>query len=364
MWRSVLRSILLVAAAWAVCPVWPWTTPWLQPDNIIRVDGAKFTLHGKRFRFVGVNIYSLLCGPRTKGSFVCGLPFTDAEVLATLDEVKAMGANAVRIQAYRSHLRDASDPKRLDFSRLDLVVEAARARGIRLIVTLENQWWDCSRGGYRFSDWYAQGYKEAEPGYPMSYRDYVAQVAAHFRGEPAILAWQLMNEAESKTPKGQEDPEPLLRFTDDMIRQVHRYDPTHLVDLGTIGLAQPGSGGPFFALLHVNAGNREASDFFEVHDYDQELLPDRIDMALRTARLVGKPFIIGEMNLRPKPGDTAEARAEGVFSKMVSSWAENVDGILLWSYRSPDGYGMTFARGDALYQKVHYFTEHYLDASD
>ncbi len=87
-------------------------------------------------------------------------------------------------------------------------------------------------------------------------------------------------------------------------------------------------------------------------------------MALRTARIVGKPFIIGEMNLRPKPGDTAEARAEGVFSKMVSCWAENVDGILIWSYRSPDHYGMTFVRDDALYQKIHYVTEHHLDPGD
>ena len=363
MWRIQLLSALLAVALQAGS-AGPAGGPAPPPAGLVRMDGANLMLDGRRFRFIGVNIYSLLCGPRAKGDYVCGNPFTDAEVVAALDEVQAMGANAVRVQAYRSHLRDASNPRRLDFSRLDLVVREARARGIRLIVTLENQWWDCTHGGYRFSDWYARGYREPERDYPWSYRDYVAQVVARYRGEPAILAWQLMNEAESKTPKGAEDPEPLIGFVDDMVRLVRRNDPTHLVDLGTGGVECAGSGGPFFALLHVSTGDREVSDLFEVHDYDPELFSERIDQARRTAGIVRKPFIIGEMNVRPRDGESAAARADLVFNKMVSAWAENVDGILLWSYRSDDRYGMAFAAGDPLYYRIRYFTEHYLERGD
>jgi hypothetical protein len=82
------------------------------------------------------------------------------------------------------------------------------------------------------------------------------------------------------------------------------------------------------------------------------------------ARVVGKPFIVGEMSLRPVPGETDEAWADAVFRKMVSAWAMGVDGILIWSYRSPDRDGMTFVRDDALYRKIRYFTEHYLEPGE
>jgi len=338
-------------------------------DEFIRAEDGRLLLNGKRYRFVGVNAYSLLSYPHGTGRFTCGPGFTENGVREYLQDVADMRANTVRIQAYQNHLRDPNDPSNLDFTRLDLVVREARTRGITLIVTLENQWWDCNKGGYKRPGWYESGYRAPYGGNRLSYRDYVAKVVARYKDEPAILMWQLMNEAESKGIDKRPRPEPLMTFTADMTAVIREHDPNHLVSLGTIGVLRAGSGGPFFALLHH--GER-MPEMIDAHDYHQDDVAwtEEMDLARATARALGKPFFIGETGIKVGSNDPGKKRhgpkerADLMFQKLIAAWEQDVDGIVIWSYRSAGGRGHDFDRNDPLFDKVRYFASNHLLLED
>jgi endo-1,4-beta-mannosidase len=316
-------------------------------QGFVAAEGHDLTLDGRPYRFLGVNVYSLASFPPGSGGFVCGIGWTDDGVRELLDDVRGMGGNAVRIDVYQSFTMGGED-----FSRVDLILREASARGIRVVMTLENQWEDCTRGGYKYADWYRDGYRRPYGGYPMSYRDYVARVVRRYRDEPAVLMWQLMNEAESRTVHGLDDPEALLGFAADMADVVERNDPDHLLSLGTIGLHRPGSGGAFYALLHQIDG----IDLVEAHDYheDEREMPRDVWNAIVLARAIRKPFFIGEVGISSPPVRRSR-RARLIARKLEAAWNEGADGVLIWAYRSFDGTDKDFDRNDPLYGTVRRF---------
>ena len=298
-----------------------------RPDFVVR-RGDKLFLDGKRYRFTGVNIYSLTSSPASTGHFFCGIGYTDERVRKALDELSAVHVNAVRIRAYQSFTEGGRY-----FDRLDFVLAELRKRGMKAVITFESQWEVCTEGGYKFSSWYRSGYKRPYGEYRMSYRDYAYKVAARYKDEPAVLMWQLMNEAESVTSADLTDPEAVLDFTRDMAAVVKKADPNHLLSVGTTGVVQSGSGGPFYALLHQIDG----IDIVEAHDYknDWQAMPQDIWLGIATARAIGKPFFIGEVGI-PFPQFTKPMRAHLLHKKMNAAWQEGVDGVLIWSYQAGD----------------------------
>jgi endo-1,4-beta-mannosidase len=310
------------------------------PDAFVTSRAGHLRLGASRYRFIGVNVYSLASMPPGSDGFACGEARTDDGVREVLDEVAAMGGNAVRIDAYQSFTAGGTD-----FSRLDLILEEAERRGIRVILTLENQWPDCTEGGYKYADWYRGGYLRPYGEYPLSYRDYVARVVARYRDDPSILMFQLMNEAESRTVQGLEDPEALYAFAQDMAGTVRRIDRVHVLSLGTSGVARPGSGGAFYALLHQIPG----IDVAEAHDYhaDAVAMPPDVWLSLLAARAIGRPFFIGEIGMDAPPL-TPDQRATLVSEKIEAAWHEDADGVLVWSYRAGDGGNKDFDFHDPL----------------
>ncbi|MEY4745314.1 MAG: hypothetical protein RL272_1259 [Candidatus Parcubacteria bacterium] len=326
-------------------------------EGIVSARDGHLWLDGRRYRFIGVNVYSLASAPPGSGGFACGNALGDDGVRQIIREVAAMGGNAIRIDAYQSFTAGGTD-----FSRLDLILREARENGVRVILTLENQWPDCTEGGYKYADWYRSGYREPYGAYPLSYREYVARVAERYRGEPAVLMWQLMNEAESRTVQGFDDPEALMAFTADMASVVRNADPDHIVSLGTIGVARQGSGGAFYALLHQIDGIGIA----EAHDYHAETdeMPREVWLSLLAARAVGRPFFIGEVGMDAPPL-TPSDRAGLIAAKLEAAWHEDVDGVLIWSYRAGDGGDKDFDIRDPLAGVIRRFsaTRHVRDRS-
>ncbi len=316
-------------------------------DGIVRVRDGALELDGAPYRFIGVNVYSLAsAAPGTPG-FRCGNGFDDASIDALFGEVAAMGGTVVRFDAFQSFTAGGTD-----LSRLDAIVAAAERRGIRLIVTLENQWPDCTEGGYKFASWYREGYRRPYGAYRLSFRDYARTVARRYRGRPGILMWQLMNEAESRTVTGIDDPEAVLGFAEDMAAVVKEADPTHLLSLGTIGIGRPGTGSAFYALLHEVAG----IDVVEAHDYDEETeaMPRDVWLSLLAAREIGKPFFIGEVGISSPPFPP-DRRATLIGEKLEAAWAEGAAGCLVWSYRAGDGDGKDFDARDPLARTLRRF---------
>jgi endo-1,4-beta-mannosidase len=309
--------------------------------------GAHLFLDGERYRFVGVNMYSLPALPGAQKGYHCGNGFTDDEVRAALREVAAMGGRVVRIPAYQSATRGATD-----FDRLDFIVDTAEALGIKVAFVLENQWEHCTQGGYKYAGWYRGKYRKPYGSYKLSYVEYVKRVLTRYKDRPGILMWQLMNEAETVTTSDVSDPEAVLDFTRTMAGVARRADPNHLISLGTEGVLKPSSGGPIYALLHAIPD----IDVVEAHDYADPWigLPTDIHMARVTATELAKPFFIGEVGVSSPPYTRAQ-RAHIIGHKLQAAWEEDIDGVLLWSYRSIDGTKKHFGPKDPLVKVLQAF---------
>lgn len=316
-----------------------------SPAGIVTARDGKLWLDGQRYRFLGVNTYSLASRP---GKFVCGMPYTDVGVRQYLDEVADMGCNAIRIWAFQSYTAGAED-----FSRFDLILDEAYRRGIRVVMTLENQWGDCTEGGYRESEWYRYGYREQDRTFRLPYRDYVKLVVNRYRGHPGVLMWQLMNEAESAVNRSLDDPRPVLAFAKDMSQLVRSLDSRRLISFGTSGITHLGTGNAFFPFVHQIP---EVS-IVEAHDYhaENEPMPPEIRTPLLVARLLGKPYFVGEAGIDTDVIDI-DRRAAFMEAKMNAAWDAGVDGYLLWSYRAWKEADMDFGQRDPLVETLRRFS--------
>lgn len=294
------------------------------PSPFVSAQGMALYLNGQPFRFVGVNRYNLLTiDPPDAPYRGCGDSWSDAELVQWFSEVQQMGVTAVRFWAFQLFTASGTD-----FSRMDRLIGLADRYGVKLIPVLENQWIECTVGGYKGNTWYQSGYLSPYGGYPISYKDYVGKVVSRYKDSPAILMWQLMNEAEST------DHDALYRFTADISTLIKSIDRNHLVSLGTIGTGQPGAqGSEEYRHLH----SIPSIDILEYHDYDPtQVFPsdgwNRLKERLEDAAALGKPLFVGESGIS-LTDYSADQRA-GIFdAKMEAAFNNGVTGYLVWIYR-------------------------------
>lgn len=326
-------------------------------------DGVNLVLDGSRFRFVGSNMYNAAGDPNT---YECGpwMSQPDVELANWFSHARTdYGASVIRFWAYQSYTRGGGD-----WQALDRVIGLARQYGLHVIPVLENQWPECTQGGYKSASWYATGYLTPYGSYPLSYRDYVGRVVQRYRDDPTILAWALMNEAESKTPSGAADPESLYAFARNMSAYVKVLDPNHLVMLGVIGGAQPGVAGSNYGRLLA----LDTLDIAEFHDYftDDAALPGTVFLgdpfaalatatgglgeAARTAAQVGKPMVVSEAgmttcaSINSSTVETPDTRASRFAAKLSAFFAVGGAGYLIWAWHPTDDCSYNFTVGDAL----------------
>ena len=226
----------------------------------------------------------------------CGV--TMADMVSGLDRMRAAsGANTVRMW----FLQSAGGPA--DWSRYDLAVHHAKARGLRIIATLVNQWGDCepllnNTKNLKTLDWYTRGYKQAGDGYPLSYRAFAHAIAKRYAHEESIAMWQIGNELFAPSANGTCDPQAasvaLRNFADDMAQVIHGADKNHLVSLGTIGDEECGLADDGWEYVH--AGD---VDVTEIHDYTQanETLPAHLYQRVVQSQGLNKPIIVGELGV-------------------------------------------------------------------
>ena len=330
------------------------TTP-VDRTPFVQVAGARFVLGGRPFRFVGANV-----------SIMHGAPHR-AAVEATLDAAVADGLRVVRVWALGEQPEGADAWARdyafrigrdgwveESFAHLDRVLEAARARGLRVIVVLANRWGDYG-GVPRYLDWAGvpvPGTPGALPeaalrrffGEPTAndlYRAHVERVVTRvnprtgvaYREDPTLLAWELINESDAS----RRDREALLAWTRTMARYVHSLDPIHLVAAGHIGYTRREQRDTWLAVQRL-----PEIDYADAHAYPTELrsvrtfaeLDDFIDDHVQLAHfVVGKPFVWGEFGFRIRPGTrSGPARARWFERFLARSEADGVDGALAWIY--------------------------------
>lgn len=237
----------------------------LQMSGFVTRSDRTFMLDGAPFRFVGANMYNAACEPSVYG---CGPWMNNPDV--ELDDWftrarRDFGAQVIRFWAYQSYTAGGTN-----WQAFDRVMRLANKHALKVIPVLENQWEACTQGGDKYDSWYAGGYAQPYGNYPISYREYVSRIVNRYKNEPAVAAWMLMNEAESKSTSGTPNPDALYTFARDMSEFVKSIDTNHLVTLGLLGGNQAGLAGSYGKLHSIST-----IDFADFHDYgfDDEALP-------------------------------------------------------------------------------------------
>lgn len=305
-----------------------------MPPGFVRREGGTLTLDGRPYRFKGLNIYNA-----NAVNWTCWYNLGEGDrLLQTLDRIGG-AQNAFRAWFFQ---KMATSGGKRDFSPFDRTLEAARARGLKVVATLADQWDSCETGGYRTETWYQEGYRiTPDPGMPRAYRDWVAEVVGRYKDHPAILMWQLMNEAEAAPGKDQPcsptAADSLRAFAEDMAALVKGIDPDHLLSLGTLGGGQCGSSWREYEDLHATPG----IDLCEYHDYGHPLSPwpgdpwNGLRLRLDQCRALGKPILIGESGIEAREVGSAAMRAAAFDAKLRERFAQQVAGELIWHWCDP-----------------------------
>lgn len=324
-------------------------------SRFVQVEGRRFVLEGRAFRFLGAN-----------ASIMHGAPHR-AAVESTLDAVAADGLKVVRVWALGEQ-PEGSEPWTRDyafrigrdgwvegsFAHLDRVLDAARSRGLKVIVVLANRWGDYG-GIPRYLDWAGVSLPLTRGALPETvlrsffgeasanelYRAHVERVVTRvnprtglaYRDDPTILSWELINESDAS----RHGRDALLGWTRAMARYVRSLDPSHLVAAGHIGYTRQEQRDTWLAVQRL-----PEVDYADAHAYPTLLrsvrtlpaLDDFIDDHVQLAHhVVGKPFVWGEFGFSTNERIHHGQRRARWFERFLArSEADGVDGALAWIY--------------------------------
>lgn len=300
-------------------------------------QGGQLLLDGQPYRFKGLNIYN------ANSRDNCSYNMQADHVLdASLNDIGPRSQNAFRAWFYQELASTRNGAR--DWSAFDHTLAEAAAHNQRVVVTLADQWGDCetapgSPGTYKDQAWYESGYKrDRPPGLRNTYRDWVQQVVTRYKTSPAILAWQLMNEAEDAEslhgPCALTAAATLKAWASDMAHLVKSLDQRHLVSIGTIGGGQCGTTGTEYQSLH----DLPDVDLCEYHDYGNPRVAipgdaqNGLQVRLDQCRALGKPLFIGEMGIERQAAGSLAQRAALFDAKLAAQAERGVAGWLLWAW--------------------------------
>ncbi|UCE01508.1 MAG: cellulase family glycosylhydrolase [Candidatus Latescibacterota bacterium] len=259
--RAPRRCILVLALS---CAAVAMLAPRASPSDFVTVEGSRFRLHGGSYHFAGANCYYLM----TWAAEPSLRPFVDE----VLEEAALMGMTVVRTWAFNdgdgwNALQTA--PRVYDeavFEGLDYVVQKGSTLGLRLVLTLVNNWVDYG-GMDQYVTWSprAQFHDDfySDDSTRTWYRGHCSRVVGRvntfngllYRDDPTILAWELANE-----PRCPSDPQgnTLATWITEMSAHIQSLDPNHLVTTGIEGFYDDGHG-PWYT------NGSEGVDFLRDH---------------------------------------------------------------------------------------------------
>lgn len=303
---------MLAALGLALAPTAPRTSG--AADGFVTRAGSTLLLDGRPFRFGGANIYWLGLDENV-GGLHYPTHFRVDDALATARE---MGARVVRAHTLGISagcpLCLEPTPGRFNeaaLAHMDYAIDAARARGIRLIIPLTDNWRYYHGGKHTFTDWrHLQDESQfyANPAVIGDFEQYIGHLLRHvntrtgvaYRDDPTIMAWETGNELHA--------PPGWVKAIAGAIKQLDRR---HLVLDGNYGV-----GVDDLSLADVDA----VSD----HYYPAGIARLREDAA--AARRAGKVFIAGEYDWQGLNGGDP---LDGFLAAALATPA--VSGDLFWA---------------------------------
>jgi mannan endo-1,4-beta-mannosidase len=195
-------------------------------DDFVRRVGQRLVANERDYKITGANCYYLA--------------YVDESVqFAVLDLAASMHLNVIRLWAFWEDLPQNG----AFFERLDRVISMAADRGMRLILTLANNWKDF--GGIpeylkRFDlSGHDQFYRDGRcrAAYWMWAEQFIGRISTitgrAYKEEPAILAWELANEP--RCPDVKDGEELLISWIWEMGTLIRSKAPNHLIAVGDEG---------------------------------------------------------------------------------------------------------------------------------
>ncbi|KAF5378245.1 hypothetical protein D9757_009166 [Collybiopsis confluens] len=257
-------------------------SPTATVTGFVKTSGIKFTLNGKPFTVVGANAYWV-------GLMGYGVP----DMMTAFRDIAATGGSVCRTNGFNevtvpdgvayyqswSGSTPTINTGANGLQNFDNVVAAAKANGIRLIVTLE------STGGMDVyvNQILGQGQPHdffyTNPTVIAAFKNYVKTFVTRYLNEPGILAWELANEPRclgtTNTGSGTCSISTISTWIQEISSFIKSIDPNHLVAVGDEGFFnepgnptfvyqgfQPSLGIDFAANLNIST-----VDFGTFHNY-------------------------------------------------------------------------------------------------
>ncbi len=324
----------------------------IAPDAFVGVHGTALHRHGKRYRYVGANIWyaAWLAADTAYGD--------RARLTRELDRLSALGVRNLRLlgSAELSPLKNSITPAFRDQSMqynedllrgLDWTLAEMAKRDMTAVVYLTN-FWEWSGGMMTYLYWVDGGHyiNMNDPAHPWPefpdwnaafyanvaaqrlYRDYIRAIVTRvntvtklpYAADPTIMSWQLANEPR---PGGSDavavkNLPTFYRWIDRTARYIKTLDPHHLVCTGSEGLKGSieredvvidahRSPAIDYLTTHIWPNNwswMDAANLAGTYDAGAARVADYLATHVRLAGQLSKPLVIEEFGY-PRDGSNA-----------------------------------------------------------
>jgi mannan endo-1,4-beta-mannosidase len=332
-------------------------------DPFVRVAGHDLTLDRQPFHFVGANL-AVMHGPKNRAAAETVLEGA-AKDGVRVGRVWAFGEGDVDAPAWQreGYLFRAGPEGWVEGGpkQLDRVIAAAGRAGVRLVITLANNWADYGGvprylrwAGVRTEDGHGGGVYGVEDRFYSDakmrawYRAHVERLLKRrnaitgvpYRDDPTILAWELMNESTVATTAG---AEARRAWVEEMAKVVHALDAHHLVTPGVSVYRTESERRDWLAVCKL-----PGIDFCDAHFYPEDLLKNR-DTALLEAALddvvqlahhvAAKPLVLGEFGIHGDADGNWDHQTRGYWMGRVFERLrfDGAAGGIVWLYQTAGG---------------------------
>ncbi|MDB4981990.1 MAG: Endo,4-beta-mannosidase [Myxococcales bacterium] len=329
-------------------------------DPVVHRLGHELVLDKKPFHFVGANL-AIMHGPQNRAAAEAVLGGAAKDGIR-VGRVWAFGEGDANAPAW---LRDnflfrAGPDGWIDAGpkHLDRVIAAAGRAGVRLVITLANNWGDYG-GVPKYMKWAgvrddaaaAYGATDrfySDPKMRAFYRAHVERLLRRtnpitgtaYRDDPTILEWELINESTVVTTAG---AEARRAWIGEMGKLVHSLDARHLVTPGVNVYRTESERREWLAVCQL-----PDVDVCDAHIYPEELLRNRDSALLESAvddfvqlaqHVAGKPFVLGEFGIHGDDDGTWEHQTRGYWMGRILERLRfnGAAGGIVWLYQPAGG---------------------------
>ena len=327
-------------------------------DPFVRVSEHDLTIDRQPFHFVGANL-AVMHGAKNRAA---------AETV--IEGAAKDGIHVGRVWAFGEADADAPAWQRESFlfragpegwieagpRQLDRVIAAAGRAGMRLVVTLANNWGDYG-GAPRYLRWagarddgvYGAGDRfYSDPKIRGWYRAHLERLLKRtngitgvpYRDDPTILAWELMNESTVATTTGATARK---AWVSEMGKLIHALDAHHLVTPGASVYRTESERRDWLAVCKL-----PEVDFCDAHIYPEDLLRNRDTALLESAlddvvqlahHVAGKPLVLGEFGVHGDVDGNWDHQTRGYWMGRILERLrfDGAAGGIVWLYQPAGG---------------------------